>query len=208
LTVGFYGSAASTLLPDVMRAFAEQHPSVGVTIRELLLDDIDEIRDGHVDVAFTRLLPGQADADLDVEVLASEARLVALPKNHPLAARDSLRFIELCDEGFIINPVVDSPRPPARWLAEQHRHGLSGRVAAEAASVPEILALVASGRGVCLVPASVARHYARSDVSYVEVSDADPAIVSLVWTPESRRAEVDAFIATAGEVAGGITHRA
>ena len=203
LTVGFYGSAASALLPDVLRAFGEQHPSVHVSLRELLLDHINEIREGQVDIAFTRLLPGQADADLEVEVLAKEARFVALPDKHPLAARESLRFIELRDEGFVTNPVVERSGPPARWLAEQHRHGLPGRVVAEAASIPEILALVASGRGVCLVPASVARHYPRADVKYVEVGDADPAIVSLVWTRESRRPEVDAFIETARRVTSG-----
>jgi DNA-binding transcriptional LysR family regulator len=76
------------------------------------------------------------------------------PTTHPFAARDSVVYADLRAESFIINPVVDSP--PVRWLAEQQRHGLPGRVAAEAASIQEILALVASGRGVCLVPESVA----------------------------------------------------
>jgi hypothetical protein len=40
-------------------------------------------------------------------------------------------------------------------------------------------------------------------VAYVEVSDADPAIVSVAWTRESRRPEVDAFVETAREVARG-----
>src|SRR5262249_2404610 len=51
LTVGFYGSAVSTLLPSVLRAFAEDHPSVDVSVRELLLDRIDDMLAGQVDVA-------------------------------------------------------------------------------------------------------------------------------------------------------------
>src|SRR6266567_1597186 len=67
LTVGFYGSAASTLLPGVLRAFRERHPPCAVSVRELLLGNIDDIVDGKVNLAFTRLLPGQTE--LEVEVL-------------------------------------------------------------------------------------------------------------------------------------------
>ena len=201
LAVGFYGSAASTLLPDVLRAFSEQNPSVEVSVHELLLDHIDDILGGRVDVAFTRLLPGQAGVEVDVEVLAQEPRLVALPAKHPLAARDSLTFADLRRESFITNPVIGSSGPPVRWLAEQQRHGLPGRVAAEAASIQEILTLVATGRGVCLVPTPVSRHYPRADVTYVRVTDADPAVVSLAWTRDNTRPEVEAFIGVANRIA-------
>jgi DNA-binding transcriptional LysR family regulator len=199
LTVAFCGSAASTLLPTVLHAFREEHPAVELLVRELLLDEIDEVLEGTVDLAFTRLLPGQAGPDVEIEVLAREPRHLAVATTHPFAARDSLVYADLRDESFITNPVVDSP--PVRWLAEQQRHGLPGRVAAEAASIQEILALVASGRGVCLVPESVAEHYPRADVTYVSVLDADPAVVSLAWTNESARTEVEAFIKVARRIA-------
>jgi DNA-binding transcriptional LysR family regulator len=200
LVVGFYGSAASALLPAVLSAFAEQRPSVEVSLRELLLDRVDEILGGEVDVAFTRLQPGQIKAE--IEVVAREPRVVALPVGHALATRDSLTFADLRDESFITNPVVHDPGPPTRWLAEQQRHQLPGRVAAKAASIREILTLVATGRGVCLVPAAVSREYPRADVSYVDVTDAEPALVSLAWDPQSRRPVVEEFIRTVREVAG------
>lgn len=192
LTVGFYGSAASELLPGLLDAFATTHPNVEVSVRELLLDQIDEVLAGGVDVAFTRLLPGQAE--VEVEVIAREPRVAALPVSHPLAARAELCFEDLREESFITNPAVEAPVPPLRWLAEQARHGLPGRVAAQAASVQEILTLVAARRGVCLVPRSVARRYPRADVAFVVVTDADPAVVSLAWTRANVRPIVGAFI--------------
>ncbi|MGZ4187195.1 MAG: LysR family transcriptional regulator [Solirubrobacteraceae bacterium] len=198
LTVGFYGSAG-TLLPDILTAFAGRHPAAEVSVRELLLGGLTDILNGNVDVAFTRLIPGQAEPE--VEVIATEQRLVALPRHHPLAARQSLTFAELRDESFITNPADRDSGPPVRWLTEQQRHGLPGRVAAEAASVQEILTLVASGRGVCLVPAPVARHHPRPDVSYIQVTDADPALVSLAWARGSLRPVVDTFIEVARQVA-------
>lgn len=97
--------------------------------------------------------------------------------------------------------MVPNNGTPARWLAEQRRHGLPGRVAAEATSIQEILALVATGRGVCLVPSSIAGDYPRADISYVVVTDAGPAVVSLAWRPEPARTAVEAFIQTASQVA-------
>ncbi len=82
------------------------------------------------------------------------------------------------------------------------RHGLPGNVAAEAASIQEILTLVATGRGVSLVPASVADHYPRADVTYRPVTDADPAVVSLAWRPGAVRPSVEAFLDTARQLAG------
>lgn len=205
LSVGFYGSAASALLPAVLRSFSAAHPSVEVSVRDLLLGRIDELLGGGVDVAFTRLLPGQAD--VQVEVIAREPRLVALGAGHPLAGRGSLTFAELRNESFITNPVVEAPTPPARWLAEQARHGLPGRVAAQAASIQEILTLVASGRGVSLVPASVAGDYPRADIRYIEVTDADPAVVSLAWTEAPPRPILEAFLATARSAASTLGYK-
>jgi DNA-binding transcriptional LysR family regulator len=199
VTVGFYGSAADAQLPGVLRAFAQRHPDVEVDVRDLRLEQIDQLLTGSVDVAFTRLLPDQLDPahELQVEVLAHEPRVLALAVGHPLAGQPSLAFRDLGQESFITNPLLAEGERPARWLAEQTRHGLPGRVAGRATSVQELLTLVASGRGVSLVPASVAERYHRPDVSYVEVADAEPAVVSLVWPRPPVRPEVDAFVETA-----------
>lgn len=206
LTVGFYGSAASALLPDLLRRFGDEQPSAQVSLRELLLNQIDELLTGGVDLAFTRLLPGQAE--LELEVIAREPRVVALSASHPLADRRTLRFNDLREQCFITNPVVEASAPPKRWLAEQARHGLPGCIAAEAASVQEILTLVAAGTGVCLVPAAVAHHHPRANVVYVDVSDADPAVVSLAWPSGALRPIVAAFIETTRQLAPGLHNHA
>jgi DNA-binding transcriptional LysR family regulator len=200
LTVGFYGSAGRALLPAVLTAFRDRQPATEISVREILFGSIDEILDGKVDVAFTRLMPDQTE--LEVEIIATEPRVIALANTHPLAGHETLTFAELRDESFIVNPMVSHGGPPARWLAEQRRHGLPGRVAAEARSPQEIMALVGAGRGVCLLPAAAALHDPRPDVAYVPVSDAEPAVVSLAWLPDHSSPTLKAFIATAREVAG------
>jgi DNA-binding transcriptional LysR family regulator len=199
LSIGFYGSAANRLLPAVLARFRKPHPSVTVSVRELLWGNIDDVLTGKIDLAFTRLLPGQTE--LDVEILAYENRLVVLPSTHTLAARESLTFADLKDENFIINPAIPNDPVPARWLAEQRRHGLPGRVAARATSVQEILTLVAAEHGVAIVPAAVATQQPRAHIAYVPLTDADPAVVSLARRPGSTSPIVESFVQAAREVA-------
>jgi DNA-binding transcriptional LysR family regulator len=199
LSIGFYGSAANALLPAVLDRFNQRRPSVTVSIHELLFGRIDEILTGKIDLAFTRLLPGQTE--LDVEILTYEDRLAVLPSTHPLAARESLTFADLQDESFIINPAIPNDPVPTRWLAEQRRHGLPGRIAARATSVQEILTLVAAGRGIAIVPAAVAVQQPREHIVYVPVTDADPAVVSLARRPGPTNPTVETFIDSARDVA-------
>lgn len=112
-------------------------------------------------------------------MIVEEPRLVALWAEHPLADRNSLRYRELRDERFIVNPMLSGEHAIARWRDEQHRHGLPGRIAGASTGVLEILTLVAAARGICLLPSAVPRYYPRDDIVYVPVDDADRAVVSL-----------------------------
>ena len=101
--------------------------------------------------------------------------------DHALAGRESLQMAELVDEAFLTQPAAINLKWREAWLAEQHRHGLPGRIAAEVNDAGQLFGYLASGRGVCLVPAAAARAMARPGVAFVPVVDADPAVVSLVW---------------------------
>jgi DNA-binding transcriptional LysR family regulator len=67
--------------------------------------------------------------------------------------------------------------------------------------VQEILALVAATHSVCLVPSAVAQHYPRTDVAYVPISDAEPAVISLARRPGRVSPATEAFIDTARQIA-------
>jgi LysR family transcriptional regulator, benzoate and cis,cis-muconate-responsive activator of ben and cat genes len=110
LRVGFYGTAGSDLLPEILRRFRDDTPPLDIDLYELLLGDLDELLDGELDVAFTRLLPEQTE--LEVQVIAQEPRVLAVASTHPLAQRESVTFTELRDERFITNPTVPNDGVP------------------------------------------------------------------------------------------------
>ncbi len=128
--------------------------------------------------------------------LAQEPRLLALPRAHRFADRTSLTMSELAHESFVVNPAARE-NALARWRSEQRRHGLPGRIAAEARSITELLTMVAAGTGVALVPATIARHHDLPEITYVPVLDADPAVISLAWAAGSLRSSGEAFVETA-----------
>jgi len=83
------------------------------------------------------------------------------------------------------------------------RQAFGGRVAAEATSLQEILALVAAGRRVCLVPSAVAQHHPRAGVTFMPIADADPAVVSLARRRGPICPAVKAFIEASRQLVAG-----
>jgi DNA-binding transcriptional LysR family regulator len=183
LAVGYYGTAASRLLPGTLAAFGERRPSTIVSVRELLFGDLDDLITGGVDLAFTRLRADQVrDLPVTVAELASEPRVLVVGRSHRLA-----------DRIFLVNPATDQ-NAMERWKDEQRRHGLPGRIAGKARSVTELLTLVAAGTGITLVPVSVARQHRPPTITYVPVTDAEPAVISLVWPTGTLSPSAEAFI--------------
>jgi DNA-binding transcriptional LysR family regulator len=199
--VGYYGTAASRLLPGTLVAFTKRHPSVTISVTELLFGGVDALTDGSVDLAFTRLRADQLEhLPLSLADLASEPRVLAVERSHALADRISVSLSELDGERFVVNPVVANSEM-RRWKEEQHRHGLPGRIAGRARSVSELLTMVATGAGITLVPVSVARQYRPPAITYVPVTDAEPAVISLVWPTGALSPSGEAFLQAAREQA-------
>jgi DNA-binding transcriptional LysR family regulator len=201
LAVGYYGTAASRLLPGVLAAFEERRPSTTVSVRELLFGDLDDITGGNVDLAFTRLRTDQlAHLPVTAVELASEPRVLVVARSHRLAGRISISLRELEDDRFVVNPGT-GPNALGRWKDEQRRHGLPGRIAGRARSVTELLTMVSAGIGITLVPVSVARQHRPPTITYIPVTDAELAVISLVWPTDALSPSAQAFVEAAQEQA-------
>ena len=201
LVVGYFGTAASRLLPGTLAAFGERRQSTTVSVRELLFGDVDDIIAGNVDLAFTRLREDQLEQlSVTVAELASEPRVLVVPRSHRLAGRISISLRELDEDQFVVNPGTEH-NAMGRWKDEQRRHGLPGRIAGRARSVTELLTMVAAGAGITLVPVSVARQHRPPTITYVPVTDAEPAVISLVWPTGTLSPSAQAFVEAAHDQA-------
>lgn len=185
LTLGFVPSASNTTLPAVLRAYRRSHPDVEIYLREMPPDDL--VRAVHargVDLGLL-YLPFE-DPALEVRVVTREPLIAALPDDHPLARR-RLRVADLAQEPFILPAQHRMPGLLAQVNNACRAAGFAPRaVQKDIWLVQTILALVASGIGVALVPSSVEILH-RTGVAYRPLRDADSTVeLGAIW----RRDEV------------------
>ena len=177
-TVGFMPGI--TVTPAV-RAFAAAHPDLEVEVIRTTWDDqVDVLHDGRADVSIVRLPIDQAG--LSLRPLFEEPRVAMLPSDHRLAGKPMIDITDLADEHLLQSPDVV---PEWRDIAVELRLGRPKPVTAYR-SVEEKLEHVAAGRGVSIIPLSVASYYQRPDVAVVPVSELATNKVSLAWIASRR----------------------
>ncbi|MDR8414867.1 LysR family transcriptional regulator [Nonomuraea sp. 3-1Str] len=182
LRIGFLASAANEITQSIVADFARRRPGWKADMRQAAWSDPTAgLAGGDVEAALLRLpFPGQDT--LRVEVLFSEPRWVALPSDHPLAARERIAFRDLWEEPFVAAP-SETGGWRDYWLAADEREGRPVRVGAVTDQPDEWLSAIANGYGVALAPESAARFYTRPGVTYRPVTGVAPSGVGVAWTP-------------------------
>lgn len=200
LALGFVDSAAFTLLPRLLRRFAAHHPEVIIELRELSTERQLEALHGDVDVAVLREV--DAAEGLEVRLLLRERLCAALPRDHRLAGEASLSLADLADEQFVLFPRHEVPRVYDHLIDLCQQAGFRPTERTHALQYTTLLALVATGYGVSLVPAA-AREVCRQDVTLVTLSD-DHAIsrLSLAWRAGETSPTLRRIVEHADHVAG------
>jgi DNA-binding transcriptional LysR family regulator len=205
LTLGFVDSAAFVLLPRLLRRFVAHHPEVVTELRELSTERQLEALHGDVDVAVLREV--DAADDLEVQLLLRERLCAALPRDHRLAGEPSLALADLADEEFVLFPRHEVPRVYDHLIALCQQSGFRPAERTHALQYTTLLALVATGYGVSLVPAAVSE-VCRRDVVLIALSD-DHAIsrLSLAWRAGETSPAIQRIVEHANHVAGTLEAR-
>jgi DNA-binding transcriptional LysR family regulator len=198
LQVGFQTSVGGGLYQDIAARFAERRPDWRLALRlHEWSDPTGGLRDRSADVSFL-WLPTGADDTVEVRVLRSERRFVALPAGHRLARRKALQFADLLDERFIALPEEAGPLRDY-WLALDERNGRPAKIGAEAATTDETFEAVATGHGVALIAEGNTTVYARPGIVYRPVIDLTPCELAVAWRRGDRRAAVRDLVRVATE---------
>ncbi|WP_306209057.1 LysR family transcriptional regulator [Actinoplanes sp. RD1] len=175
VTIGVTPGVPSHRLAVLMRRVAAARPGVRLRVRETRIEDAcAQLAEGTMQVAVTSgFTPPAVRAPIEVAELAAEPLAVALHRDHPLAARESVRLTELAGESFttIARDAVREQPFGIHGMCE--RTGFRARKFAEVDDVTTLLAMVATGLSAGALPLSMAR-YAPPDVAFVPLADQEP----------------------------------
>lgn len=157
LALGFTGSATYELLPSLARVLREELPGLTLELHGEMLTprQVAALHEGWLDVAFLR--PPVRDPDLAVHVVRREPLIVAVPEHHRLAGAAALPLAQLREEPFVSYPSQHRSVVYDAVLDACGRAGFHPRIVQEVGETSTLVAFVAAGLGVALVPASV-RH--------------------------------------------------
>ena len=195
LRLGVTSAIDPAWFEPVLARLARLRPRVVVdTISDSSPRLVRALRAGRLDAAFVAM-PTEA-AELDIEVVAREPMVVALPAGHRLARRRRVRLRELADDRLLW---FERARQPAFFDHCQRvfdRCGFHPRVVREPSDHHVVLAEVASRRAIALLPRSLAS-IRRAGVVYRALHEGAALAVGVglavhperrAWKPMLRRA--------------------
>ncbi|NMG64796.1 LysR family transcriptional regulator [Azoarcus indigens] len=170
LDVAIFGSAILDRIPKLILNFRNEYPDVNVVLHTMTkAEQIAALRQNRITVGFNRMLAPLPD--IRSEVIATEALLLAVNLNDPLAAQPALPFDALARRPVILFPSGARPNFVDKVLALCEARGFIPEVAQEVGDAVTGVALVASGFGVCVVPES-ATTLQYPGVAYLPFADA------------------------------------
>jgi LysR family transcriptional regulator, hca operon transcriptional activator len=148
--LGFLTGQEMDWLPEALRILRDELPNIEVTVSSQYSPDLaDALTRGKLDVAFLRPEPDMPD--LVFRPVVKEPLVVVLPSDHPLTARDAIDPHDIAGETFIS---VSKSAPVLRVVIDEYlkRSGAGITPAHEVDNIAMAISLVASTRGVALLP--------------------------------------------------------
>lgn len=190
--LGLTGTASFSHLPGIARVVKRELPEVALEIHADLLTpaQCERLQSGALDLGVLR--PPATGEGLTLRTLEVEPLALAIPVDHRLAVEPVVALADLRTEPFVAYSARDSAVNEA-VLRSCREAGFVPRREHEAPSTAVLLALVAAGLGVAVLPASV-RALPLEGVVFRDLLDAGSVELSLAYRTDDDNPVVDAVI--------------
>lgn len=184
--IGSVASGFSGVLLDLLPAFRASYPAVLPLVYEMeAVPQLEALSQGTIDIGFLRAsarYPG-----VTLWPLRSEPLVAALHQDHELAGAERVPLAALAAEPFVLFPRAAAPEAFDTIVRACDRAGFTPDVVYEASNDHTLVALVASGLAVSLVPGSTS-NLRIPGACYRPVEPAEPAATMSAAVPEARAA--------------------
>src|ERR1700722_8749462 len=199
-------TAGATLMPLAIAIFRAQHPEVELSLAEGEPEEIaPRLSAGECDIALLFEFEGTSESlgpDLSRVPLFEDPMFLALPADHALARRQTLRLENLRAEAWI---QTSAAGPCGQHVVRScHAAGFEPIVSFESDDYATVQGLVAAGVGVALIP-KLALSGSREDIAIRALSPRNPVRRVIVATPAGTR--LTAAAAAMRKILGDVAER-
>ncbi|MEO6800905.1 MAG: LysR substrate-binding domain-containing protein [Rhodanobacter sp.] len=189
-------------LPGTLLRYGQIAPKVALNLIEMYSEpQFAALLADEIDAGFVRSEPvhTQDIRRLRLSVVDREPLLLALPAGHALASRSSLSLAEVAGDAFVSQPRALAATLHDRLVTLANNAGFQPSITQQAQQINGLLALVAAGLGLALVPASL-RAVRLAGVCYVPLEDPDAfLLLAVACRADDQSPALQQFLATVME---------
>ncbi len=183
LRVGLTGLASYRYLPEIARIVKQDMPGVALDLQTEMLTPTQEraLIESRIDVGLLR--PPTREDGIVHRSIAREPLVLVVPEHHRLAGDEAVGMADLRSEEFVLYSAASRSVVNDAVVRSCTAAGFYPHREHEVSETSVLLALVAAGLGVALVPDSV-RCLSLRGVVFVPVLDAESVELALAWRAE------------------------
>ncbi|MCM3267386.1 LysR family transcriptional regulator [Paenibacillus elgii] len=174
LVVGSLPITGAHVLPLVLPVFQEHYPEIDIVLVEETTSNLEQLTaSGQADISLLSL--PLIDDSLDYEPIIEEEIVLAVPPQHPLAARltevtnRTVDIAELQEEPFIALKRGQGFRQIAIELCKDA--GFTPNIVFESSNIETVQSLVAAGMGIAFIPRMLLRGWNELAPAYLQLSN-------------------------------------
>lgn len=196
IVLGFVGSATYHIVP-LLHTYRAQFPLVHIVLQQMkTTEQLQALHEKRLDVGVLRRASMGASNEMNLEMIKKEEFIVAMPSHHRLAAKESVSMYDLAEEPFILTPFQSGSSYYEAVIRCCYEAGFRPNVVLEAPEILTIVAFVAAGMGIALVPESF-RSQQNIGVTYRKLQNTSPLLeLSLAWRKNEHAQVVSQLINT------------
>jgi DNA-binding transcriptional LysR family regulator len=172
LHIGVAGATLRLFMPQIIRRFQEEYPSINLKFFEYYHGDLlPMLESGEVDVIFPMNMgPDGSLKNIEIEVIYKDENALAMPIEHPLAGEDEVELPKAAQEKFIFLDRNISPLGYYAKIRMCENNGFSPQIVCVVKNIDTILWLIESGIGISILP-YCSRHISFPAVRFAKIKN-------------------------------------
>lgn len=175
--IGAFNSICTTLLPQLIKSFREQHPSIEIEVYQGTYDDVRKwIKNGTVDLGFLSI---SSAGGLPIIPLFKDRLVSVMPKGTNVGGKEFVRMEDLRGKGFVSQR--ESTDADIQNLLKKYDVEVQSNC--HVVDDQSTIAMVESGLGICIMP-SLLMSTMRSDVDIYPIEPPEYRVIGICTKKE------------------------